>query len=74
MAAGLKLKPLLPIYIAQEFKVDYSIFNVYRLFHQLRFSWITTRSRHPKQSEEIQENLKKIRNGNDSHDPMKCKP
>jgi len=60
-------------YILQEFKVEYSIFNVYRLLHQLGFSWITSRSRHPKQSDKIQEDFKKIRNGNDPHDPVECK-
>mgnify|MGYP003571697318 CR=1 FL=1 len=34
----------LATYITQEFKVDYSIFNVYRLLHKLGFSWITSRS------------------------------
>lgn len=61
-------------YIAQEFTLNYGISNVYRLLHQLGFSWITSRSRHPKQSEEVQENFKKIRNGNDPHDPVECKP
>lgn len=61
-------------YIAQEYKINYGISNVYRLLHQLGFSWITSRSRHPKQSEEIQESFKKIRNGNDPHDPVECKP
>lgn len=61
-------------YIAQEFKLNYGISNVYRLLHQLGFSWITSRSRHPKQSEEVQDNFKKIRNGNDPHDPVECKP
>ena len=37
-------------YIAQEFNIKYTIYNVYRLLHQLGFSWITSRSRHPKQS------------------------
>jgi transposase len=64
---------LLVNYIAQEYKLNYGISNVYRLLHQLGFSWITSRSRHPKQSEEIQENFKKIRNGNDPHDPVECK-
>ena len=54
-------------YIAQEFKLNYGISNVYRLLRQLGFSWITSRSRHPKQSE-------KIRNVNDPHDHVECKP
>jgi len=62
----------LATYIAQEFKVEYTIFNVYRLLHQLNFSWITSRSRHPKQSDKIQEDFKKIRNGNDPDDPVEC--
>lgn len=61
-------------YIAQEFNLNYCVSNVYRLLHQLGFSWITSRSRHPKQSDEIQENFKKIRKGNDPHDPVECKP
>jgi len=61
-------------YITQEFKVDYSIDNIYRLLHQLGFSWITSRSRHPKQSDEVQAAFKKIRHGNDPNDPMECQP
>lgn len=60
-------------YIAHEFKLSYGISNVYRLLHQLGFSWITSRSRHPKQSEKVQENFKKIRNGNDPNDPVEDK-
>lgn len=44
-------------YIAQEFELNYCVSNVYRLLHQLGFSWITSRSRHPKQSDEIQEDF-----------------
>ena len=61
-------------YIDQEFNVTYSIENIYRLLHQLGFSWITSRSRHPKQSDEVQEAFKKIQNGNDPHDPVACQP
>ena len=61
-------------YIAQEFTLNYCISNVYRLLHQLGFSWITSRSRHPKQSEKVQEDFKKIRNGNDPHNPMEDQP
>jgi transposase len=59
-------------YITKEFNIEYTIHNVYRLLHQLGFSWITSRSRHPKQSEQIQEDFKKIRNGNDPDDPVEC--
>jgi transposase len=61
-------------YIEQEFKLNYGISNVYRLLHQLGFSWITRRSGHPKQLAEIQKDFKKIRNGNDPHDPVECQP
>ena len=61
-------------YIERELKLNYGISNVYRLLHQLGFSWITSRSRHPKQSAEIQEDFKKIRNGNDPYDPVECQP
>ncbi|MGK0254952.1 MAG: transposase [Mariniflexile sp.] len=61
-------------YIEQEFKLNYGISKVSRLLHQLGFSWITSRSSHPKQSAEIQEDFKKIRNGNDPHDPVECQP
>ena len=61
-------------YIAQEFNLNYRVSNIYRLLHKLGFSWITSRSRHPKQSEEIQEDFKKIRNRNDPNDPVECRP
>jgi hypothetical protein len=35
----------------------------------LGFSWITSRSKHPKQSEEAQEDFKKTANWNDQLDP-----
>ena len=58
---GGRLKALLLVdYINQEFNVLYSIDNVYRLLHQLGFSWITSRSKHPKQDVEAQEHFKKI--------------
>jgi len=47
-------------YIQEKFQVEYGVHNIYRLLHQLNFSWITSRSRHPKQSEEAQEDFKKI--------------
>lgn len=54
--SGGRLKAQTPgSYILQEFKVEYTIFNVCRLLHQLGFSWITTSSRHSKQSNKIQE-------------------
>ena len=53
------------LFIQSEFGVTFKQANIYRLLHQLGFSWITTRSRHPKQSEAIQEAFKKLPDGND---------
>ena len=47
-------------FIAEEFGVFYQKTNVYDTLHQLGLSWITTRSKHPKQSLEAQETFKKI--------------
>ena len=47
-------------YLFTTFNVNYAIRNVYRLMHSLGFSWITSRSRHPKQSLEAQEAFKKL--------------
>ncbi|GIU12122.1 Winged helix-turn helix [Shewanella morhuae] len=52
-------------FIQSEFCVIFKQANIYCLLHQLGFSWITTRSRHPKQSEAVQEAFKKLPNGND---------
>ena len=38
-------------YISENFQVSYKISNIYRLLHHLNFSWITSRSRHPKLSD-----------------------
>jgi transposase len=49
-------------YIEDNFGVQYQQSNIYRLLHELGFSWITSRSKHSKQSEEVQEDFKKIPN------------
>ena len=49
-------------YIEHNFGVQYQQSNIYRLLHGLGFSWITSRSKHPKQSEEAQEDFKKRAN------------
>jgi transposase len=56
--AGLETKR----YIEHNFGVQYQKSNIYRLLHGLGFSWITSRSKHPKQSEEAQEDFKKTAN------------
>ena len=52
-------------YIKKEFELHYHLSSVYKLLHKMGFSWITSRSRHPKQSNEAQEAFKKIPNKND---------
>jgi transposase len=56
-------------YIAEQFNVQYHLRGVYRLMHAQGFSWITSRSRHPKQSTEKQEAFKKLPTGNDPSHP-----
>ncbi len=53
------------LYISSEFGIQYKKSNIYNLLHALNLSWITTRSKHPKQSIEAQETFKKIPNKND---------
>ncbi|WP_158970245.1 IS630 family transposase [Paraglaciecola sp. L3A3] len=58
---GGRLKGTLIIdYVKQEFDITYGLTNIYRLLHQLGFSWITSRSKHPKQSQEAQDEFKKL--------------
>lgn len=47
-------------YIKDEFNIDYTLRNIYHLLHTLDFSWITSRSKHPKQSQDAQDSFKKI--------------
>ena len=52
-------------YIKQHFDVTYHPNAIYKLLEQLGFSWITSRSKHPKQSIEVQAAFKKVATGND---------
>ena len=52
-------------FIQTEFGFHYHLSSVYRLLNKLGFSWITSRSKHPKQSQVIQNDFKKIPNKND---------
>lgn len=45
--------------IAEEYDVEYSESNTYKILHKLGFSWISSRSIHPKQRAEKQEEFKK---------------
>lgn len=57
-------------YITENFSVEYEISNIYRILHHLNFSWITSRSKHPKQDESAQTLFKKLPDGNDPSHPM----
>ena len=57
-------------YISTEFNVHYQLGNIYRLLHSLNLSWITSRSKHPKQSTEAQEAFKKVSSVNDPSHPI----
>jgi len=52
-------------YIQRHFDVNYHPNAIYKLLEQLGFSWITSRSKHPKQSIEVQAAFKKVPTGND---------
>ncbi len=52
-------------YIENKFSISYSLSGVYLLLKRLKLVWITTRSKHPKQSIEAQEDFKKTPNRND---------
>lgn len=52
-------------FIHEEFGLSYSLSGIYKILRKLDLVWITTRSKHPKQSVEAQEAFKKIPNRND---------
>lgn len=57
-------------YIKETFNIEYTLRNIYWLLHSLGFSWITSRSKHPKQSQETQDAFKKLQAGNDHSHPI----
>jgi transposase len=48
------------LYITNEFQINYHPNAIYKLLNLLGFSWITSRSKHPKQSQVAQDELKKL--------------
>lgn len=48
-------------YIVEEFGKHYHPDSIYYLLDHMGFSWITSRSKHPKQSQQIQEDFKKFK-------------
>ena len=53
------------MYVLKEFGIKYHLSQIYKILKRLGFSWVTSRSKHPKQSIEAQEDFKKIPNKND---------
>ena len=49
-------------YFAQEKQITYSLSGMYHVLHRLGFSWITSRSKHPKQDLDAIEDFKKTLN------------
>lgn len=50
------------LYIIEEFGLHYHPDSIYNLLKRMGFSWITSRSKHPAQSEQVQEDFKKFSN------------
>nr|WP_193154776.1 IS630 family transposase [Vibrio navarrensis] len=48
-------------YIVKEFGQHYHPDSIYYLLDHMGFSWITSRSKHPKQSQEVQDDFKKFK-------------
>lgn len=59
-------------YIYEQFNVRFNSGHVYKIIKRLGYSWITTRSKHPKQSQAVQDAFKKIQSGNDPSHPIQC--
>lgn len=56
-------------YIYDQFNIRYHTDHIYKLLKKRGFSWVTSRSKHPKQSNESQEAFKKVPSGNDPSHP-----
>ncbi len=52
-------------YIETEFGVNYHPSHIYKILSKLGYSWITSRSKHPKQQSGVQDAYKKVPSGND---------
>ncbi|MFD3397018.1 winged helix-turn-helix domain-containing protein [Alteromonas macleodii] len=52
-------------FIVEQFGKHYHPDSIYYLPDNMGFSWVTSRSRHPKQSQQIQDDFKKTENRND---------
>ncbi len=53
---------MLQTYIQRAFSISYHQNSIYKLLKSLNITWTTSRSKHPQQSEEAQDNLIKTAN------------
>lgn len=53
---------MIQTYIQQAFSINYHQNSIYKLLKSLNITWTTSRSKHPQQSEEAQEDFKKTGN------------
>jgi hypothetical protein len=51
---------MLQTYIQRAFSISYHQNSIYTLLKSLNITWTTGRSKHPQQSEEAQDNFKKL--------------
>ena len=58
-------------FVKQTFAVNYHQNSIYNLLKSLNISWTTSRSKHPKQSQEAQDEFKKTADWNDQIDPTR---
>ncbi|MEC4089435.1 winged helix-turn-helix domain-containing protein, partial [Pseudoalteromonas rubra] len=56
-------------YISAQFHIEYELSAVHRLLKRKNFSWISSRSIHPKGNQAYQEAFKKLPVGNDPSHP-----
>ena len=50
----------LHVLVEKEFSIKCCLSTIYNALHRLKYSWITSRSKHPKSSKEVQQEYKKI--------------
>ncbi|MCS6130010.1 IS630 family transposase [Shewanella baltica] len=61
-------------YISSEFNVEYHPNHIYKLLKSMGFCWITSRSRHPKQTQSLQDAFKKFPLETILHAPIHIQP
>jgi len=58
--------------VEKEFSIKCSLRTIYNTLHRLNFSWITSRSKHPKSDEEVQALYKKLSTAISKVDTITC--